>query len=249
MGSIMHAKYRCLLSAFVLACTILAAPSAQAIVINAADYAVGTNLTHAVPGVILQDAVYDGSGPTFITLPLIISSTDAEALGATIITFGGTNTGGYPPFQIPPTEGPWVATYAAFTVPVHSVTALGFNLDGDPAAMVAYGQNGQQLVTEIDNGGPLPIPCIKSLYAQCLFGHEETVSSTTPISYVLFGSTSESTYFTELYIPGISGVVPEPSSLALFGFGILAIGFAALCRRHFVQRARIPRAFARSLSY
>lgn len=228
----MNAKYRSPLTALVFVCTLLAAPGAHALVIKASSYPVGTNLTHAISGVILGDASYDGSGPSFAIYPLVTSSTDRVALGATITTFGETNTGGYPPFQMPSNDGPWGATYAAFTVPVYSVTALGFNADGDPAAMVAYGQNGQQIVTEIDNGGPLPIPCITSLYTPCLAGHEETVTSTTPISYVLFGSTSESTYFTELYIPGISGRVPESSSLALFGFGILAIGFTALRRKH-----------------
>lgn len=225
---------RSLLRALVLVATLLAAPCAQAIVINARNYSVGTNLTNAIPGVTLEGASYDGSGPSFATSPLVIGTDAAITVGGAVFnTFGETDSGGYPPFQIPSNDGPWAALYAAFTVPVYSVSAVGFNEDGDPAAMVAYGANGQQLDVEIDNGGPLPYQCIQSSYPgiACLAFHEETVSSTTPISYVLFGSTSESTYYTEIDIPGISGRVPEPSSLVLFGIGLLASSISILRRR------------------
>lgn len=223
------------LSALVLVSALLAAPGAQAVVINAADYSVGANLTDAIPGAILQFATYSG-GPGFITSPLVIGTDTLFSDGGPtqFKTFGGsTDDAGYPPFQeLPPPFGGWDAVYVAFTVPVYSVSAVGYNEDDDAAAMVAFGANGQQLDVEIDNGGPLSEPCIPSPYPgiACLESHEETVTSSTPISYVLFGGLSETTYYTAIDIPGVAAV-SEPSSLALLGGCILAISGAVLSRR------------------
>lgn len=71
----MNAKYRSLLCALVLVCTFLAAPSAHAIVINASDYAVGTNLTSAFPGVTLEYAtLLFGQVDNFSSSPLVVGT-------------------------------------------------------------------------------------------------------------------------------------------------------------------------------
>lgn len=238
----MNAKRRGLLSAFVLSCTLLAAHSARAIVIKASNYAVGTNLTDAFPGLILQYATYNGSGPGFTTSPLIIGS-DTEFLGDGVPrfnTFGetysaqGPNPGQY--FATSDTDGQgWNAIYVGFTVPAQGAAALGFEEEPMPAAMAAYGAYGQQTDLEINNGGPFRSPsCIPwgtpgAGPPLCLSWPQVSVTSPTPISYVLFGGTDDLTYFTELDIPGIR--VPEPSSLALFGCGLLAMGIVILRRR------------------
>ncbi len=225
---------RSLFHVAVLVFTALTAPRAHAIVINAADFPLGTNITDAFSGVTLQYATYDGSWPGFVTSPLAIGTDTAFGVGAKPFnTFGETAGAGYPPFQIPASDGPWDAIYAAFSVPVYSVAAVGFNEDDDPAAMVAYGADGQPLDVEIDDGGSLPYQCIPSPYPgiACLEFHEESVSSTTPISYILFGGISESTYYTELDIPDIRGLVSEPSAFALFGLGLMAGGIIMLRRK------------------
>jgi hypothetical protein len=70
----MQAKYRSLLSTFVLVCTLLAAPGVRAESINTADYAVGANVSNALPGVTLWYES-DLSG-TITKSPLVIGTRD-----------------------------------------------------------------------------------------------------------------------------------------------------------------------------
>lgn len=235
----MHARNRILLSGLAFLCCALLAPlRAQAVVINAADYAVGADLTDAFPGAILQYATYNGDGhPGFTTSPLIIGTDTyfTDDGDAQFDTFGETDSGG--------DEGPlplfgtftyaWHAIYVAFTVPVYSVSFAGYNEGADPTAIVAYGQQ-----TVIGNGGgPFSSVCESSAYAACLNFPQGTVTSTTPISYVLLGGLSSSTYITELDIPGLQ--VPEPSSLAIFGGALLALMIIASRRARPARAVRL----------
>lgn len=100
----MHANHRRLLSAFVLVCSLLAAPGSHATVINInpSDYAVGTNLTHAFSGVTLEVAThqYGYDGPGFTVSPLIVEKASAQNFNYTFNSFGpGTGGDGPAAFQ------------------------------------------------------------------------------------------------------------------------------------------------------
>jgi hypothetical protein len=237
----MNAKHRAPLSALAILCTLLAAFSAHAGIVNLNDYEVGTNLTYAIPGAIIKYAVYSGEGSKFTTSPLVVG-TDSVFVGdgaAEFNTFGqtysaqGPNLGQY--FATSDTYGQgWGAIYVAFTHPVYGVSELGYSEHAIPSAMAAYGSNGQLLDLEINSGGGISYSCIPyTPFAgeppECLDVDEVSVGSETPISYVLFGGTDELTYSSELEIDGTP--VPEPSALSLFWAGLLVIGIWASSRR------------------
>jgi hypothetical protein len=221
----MITRHRSLFSALVLLCTALAAPSARALVIKASDYAVGTNLTHAFPGVTLE---YATNGPGFFsTSPLMVDASQSDLGPLNFNSLGSVTHGSdcYPPFN---SGCGWQAVYAVFHRPVEAVTAITFADYVDEVYLSIFDIHGNLLGTTASsetcvpaNYPGAPLPC---------YGYMDTasLSSGTPIAYLLVGSYSAAAYVTEIDIPG---VVPEPPSFALLAAGLLASGILTLRRR------------------
>lgn len=230
----MHIRSGALLS--VLGCALCAIPSAHALVIKASDYAIGTNLTNAFPGVTLEWAYHtpsDGPG-VFETAPLVVTGSMAQNINMNFNSLG-TGTGGGGCFPIFDTsQNPdcvWSAVYVAITRPNDGVTFTTYtdtadltytaNLDanGNP-----YGLSGEIgtgcVVSGVSQGQTCP------LFEQTFFG---TSTGGTPL---IVGSSSSAAYVIEI---DIAGLVPEPPSIAIFAGGLLAIGVALSRRRRAAQ--------------
>lgn len=241
-GWIVYAKYRSQLSALVLACALIASSGARAVVINANDYAVGTNVSNVLPGVTLS-YVTDMEG-TMTESPLVISKGDpvsnqneeTNTLGPLTSSLG-THIGDPP--QI---DQLWWGIDAQFAQPIYSITTTGFVSTGIPSIILAYGTSGNFIgyaETSLSTGYFCFYYVSEATGDETCDedGEHTTFTSTTPIGSVLVGSVDDEGYVTEINIPG----VPEPTSLALFAAGLLAVGF--LTSRRW-RRPRVIRALS-----
>lgn len=225
----MTARNRSLLLALV--CALLVVPSAHAIVINATDYAVGTNLTNAFPGVTLEYAtLLFGQIDDFSTSPLLVGTHIPEGVFPTPInTLGSYTDGSDTGTDLFAADAQWNAVEAIFTASVETITVVSYadNDDGIPDFIYAYGSNG----TYLGGGTYSSVSCLPTVDPPGYCRGEYvgvTFNSTTPIAFVLFTSNDTPAYVTTIDIPGI----PEPPSIALSAAGLLAIGFVTLRRRH-----------------
>lgn len=226
-GNVMHANYRCVLSILVLVCTMLGAPAARAVVINANNYAFGTNLTNAFPGITLDNAfnpTIDDYG-AFYTSPALVGTDAVLGLGPQYPshTIGSYTVNPVGDFH---QNSDWRAFEVVFHEPFDSIS---FETYGQPGVTVAelYGTNGDYIGEDIFSWSF----CAASADDVCLVTEQNLTvedSSSNPIGFILVATPFSSAYVTEMDIEGL----PEPSSIALLAGGLLAIGIALLRRRH-----------------
>lgn len=226
----MRVTDRALVYTLVLVGAILSAPSSRATVINANYYPVGTNLTHAIPFATLEDAVGQTGGTfataTFTTSPLIVGSVDAvsgDILGAQPV-FINTLGSATEAFAGYPDEPGWRALYAVFAHPVHDINVRYVNCSTDVAWFFAFDVNGKFIAGPVMSGS---LSCRPLMPIGSTTPYTLNFESSTPIGSILVGSWSSAGYVTALDIPGL----PEPSTFALFGGGIMVVGIFALRRR------------------
>jgi len=188
-------------------------------VIKASDYAVGTNLTHAFPGVTLEFATHPyGYGPGFLISPLIVSKAVGQYDPITFNSFGPATGGDAGPF---PADDVWYALYVVFAGVGHSLEVTTYSDSGDLSFIANVDAAGNPINPQPESGGS----CLDYVaeYGQCLLFSQTLIGSG---GSLLVGSSSSSAYVTEIDMQ-----VPEPSSIALFGIGLLAIGFTLISRR------------------
>jgi hypothetical protein len=205
---------------------IVPAPAfATVVTINASGYAVGTNVTNALPGVTLEYATLPLTGrpSTFNLSSLVVGTLDKSYYPVAFNTLG-SSTFQLADWQNGIEDGDAYAIYMAFTKPVYSVTATDFSPYTDTTEIFDLNSGGSII-------GAAHTPTEFCSPATCNgpdggVGQIETYSSTTPITSVLIGSADSSTYITS-----ISFTVPGPPSIAIFATGLVDMVIVILRRR------------------
>lgn len=236
----MNARYRTLFSTVIFICTLFVAPGAHAESINAASYAIGTNVSNAIPGVTLSYETYIngahlGNGTnaygTLTKSPLLISTGyPVNAQNNLANTFGGITYD----LQIllAPSQDwyeSWDGIDAEFSHPIHSITINGFVSSGLPLTLFAYDTSGSLIgwsETNLSSG----YYCLYYVSATtgdstCYnVGQHTSFTSTTPIGSIIYGGYLDDGYATEIDIPGL---VSEPGTLGLLFVGWMGLSLAA----------------------
>ncbi len=221
----MQFNSRPLLHTFALLGMLAGGQAASAAIIDANSFAVGTDVSNAVPGVTLAYASHAlGQSATFSTAPLVIGSATSE-IGTPPLTFNtfgpGENGNDYSnPFA---TTSLWNDVEAVFATPVTSVTVNSFSDSGDFLNLFAFDTHGNLIGQSQSAQACIPRP---GFAGNCLgFSQTATFNSSTPIGSILAGSFSATDHVTEI------STVPLPPSFVLLGSGALAIGMIVLRRR------------------
>jgi len=211
-------------------CTVVVASPAFALTlsIQASNYSVGTDLTSAFPGVALYYASHVlGQTGEFNTSPLLVGTDTATFGGPPLLipSLGSYTDGDHTGTDLFATNAEWDAVEAIFSVPVYSVTMDSYSdeYDGIQDFIFAYSASGNLL----GEGDTLSGSCVPSVMppGYCYGSrYDSRFTSTTPIGFVLLTSDDVPSYVTGIQIP-------EPSSIALFGFGVLGMGAFTSCRR------------------
>lgn len=226
----MHIRYSGLLS--ILVCALCATPSANALVIKASNYAIGTNLTNAFPGVTLEWAYHsesDGPG-VFETAPLVVTGSMAQNIPLNFNSLG-TGTGGGGCFPIFDTsQNPqcvWSAVYVAITRPNDGVAFTTYTDTADLTYTANLDANGNPYNLSGETGTGCAVPGVTQGQTCPLF--EQTFSGgSTGGTPLIIGSSSSAAYVIEI---DIAGLVPEPGSIDLLAGGLLGIGISLFWRR------------------
>jgi hypothetical protein len=174
---------------------VLLAGSASAQIIDASDYAVGTNISNAIPGVTLS----------FITLstedvrPLVGESLSDIAYTSVPLTIQS----GFPaiepnsPYQ-PNTLGAWTGggnyqrlIMVQFAQPISAFSVFSLNDSGDPNNNYLFNSSG----IDIASPGSSPNGCVAIFPMQCDFYKTGgSYQSSIPISTMMVGSFSAASY-------------------------------------------------------
>jgi hypothetical protein len=196
--------------------------------IQAINYPVGTNLTNAFSGVTLYYASHTAAQSTnFNTAPLVVGTDTATFGGPPLLipTLGSYTDGNDTGTDLLTTGAQWDAVEAVFSAPVYGVKMDSYSdeYDGTQDFIFAYSASGAFL----GEGNTISSSCVPSVRppGSC-YGDDyvSTFTSSTPIGFVLM-----TTDDVQGYVTGIQ--VPEPSSIALLGFGLLGIGVVTSYRR------------------
>lgn len=235
----MNANYSGLLSATILVITLLGAPCTHAGVLDAINFSRGTDISNAFSGATLEYLSYEGpsSGQTsgFTKSPLVVGTdTVLDQPAPPLFNTLGPATNGsdcFPPFG--QDCAGWNAIYGVFTRPVYTISTTSVDDDGDYVFLSAFDTSGNLIGYTFPTETCKPFPKAYEDRTGCNgVWQMNSFSSTIPIGSFLLGSYSQAAYVTEIDIPGLP--LPEPSSLALFGCGLLGLGIAILRRRqHF----------------
>jgi hypothetical protein len=223
-------KHCLLLRALVLVFALLAAPYAHAIVINANGYKVGTNLTNAFPGIILEEVTNQTPIAGDITTSPLLVESDPEFRGNQLGASAGGLYGNGDPDPIDDETG-FIALAITFKGPVYGFTDTYFTDSGDIATAFDYDSQGELIDQELPNF--LSGNCLDYNPSEgCLGGYEISLQfdPAAGTDTVFLSTISSGAEITQIDIPWL---VSEPSSLALFGLGLAAVG-SILSRRKFL---------------
>lgn len=231
----MNAKYLALFPAFGFVCTLLAGPGARAESINADSYAIGTNVSNALPGVTLGYETYgdgtfesDGSyvDATLTKSPLVIGTGyPIENQNNLANTFGSHMTDVGTLSAPPPFQYPWSGLYAEFSSPIYNITINGFVSSGLPSILYAYGTSGNLIGTQLSSSYCLYYDSKITGDLTCFdTGTHISFTSTTPIASIIYGGYLDDGYATEIEIPGL---IPEPGTLGLLAVGLIGLVLTA----------------------
>jgi hypothetical protein len=212
---------------------ILSSTQALAAIINANDFALGTDVSHSDVNASLSWLHSSGNIADGIqSLPVTIQSSDQSPeqyfVGSTYaLTWGIRSTQNYEAaLNELQSFSPFAALLVSFATPI---TQFGFkaeNISGDGIFMFLYDSAQQPIVTgtgslpygiplmpdfTVDSGEPFPAEPRYNYF-------DKSFNFDSDVSYVLLGGWDSATYLYE-----INSSVPEPSGLLIFSLGLAVV--------------------------